>query len=156
MSMAPSVRQYLDAHRVRYDTLPHPRTATSMRTAQLAHIPGDNLAKCVVLKDKRGYLLAVVPATHRLDLDLLRAHTHRDLVLVDESELTALFSDCDPGAIPPLADAYGLDCVFDDRLLEPDDIYFEAGDHEQLVHLSTEQYRLLMSGVPHRPISQHV
>jgi Ala-tRNA(Pro) deacylase len=50
------------------------------------------------------------------------------------------FPDCDAGAVPALGPAYGLDTIWDDGLLERSDLYFDAGDHEPLLHVSTTDF----------------
>jgi Ala-tRNA(Pro) deacylase len=40
--------------------------------------------------------------------------------------------------------AYGLETVVDDVLAEQPDIYFEGGDHEQLIHVSAEAFHALL------------
>ena len=67
MSIAPTLMKYLDQNAM-YDTLFHEPTMTSMRTAEACHIPGDCLAKGVVLRRNGSYLLAVLPASHRISL----------------------------------------------------------------------------------------
>ena len=37
-----------------------------------------------------------------------------------------------------------LETVVDDLLAEQPDIYFEAGDHEQLIHVSAEVFQMLL------------
>ena len=63
MAIALTFQRYLDQH-VTYDVIAHEPTMSSMRTAQACHIPGDCLAKGVVLRDATGYMLAVLPASH--------------------------------------------------------------------------------------------
>lgn len=149
MPIAHSVEQFLKDHDIDYELVAHPRTVTSMRTAEAAHIPGRKLAKSVLLEDEAGYLLAVVPATHRVDLGKLHRQLHRQIGLAVEHEVTALFPDCDPGAIPAVGAAYRVETVVDDSLLAQPDVYFEAGDHEALVHLSGAEFRVMMAGAPH-------
>ncbi len=156
MAISSTLKQYLDDHHANYDTVRHRRRISSSRVAQAAHIAGDTLVKSVILKDEGGhYVLAALPASHRLDIGRLDRQLHRTLGLATEAELAELFRDCDLGAIPPVGNAFGLETVMDQSLSEPDDIYFEAGDHEALVHMSNEQFRLLMMGVPRLPISHH-
>lgn len=156
MPIAPTLKHYLDDHHAQYDTVKHPRSLTSMRTAEQAHVPGDYVAKSVVLKDRQGFVVAVLPATHRLDIGRLDRRLHRSLDLANETELASLFRDCDVGAVPAVATAYGVQTVLDDSLTQPADVYFEGGDHEALVHMSCEQFRLLMSGVPHCQLSRRL
>lgn len=156
MSIAASLRDYLACEGVPYDTIAHEHTRDSTHSAQAAHIPGDRLAKCVMLEDDKGYLMAVVPATHRVDLGALRRELNRNLGLATDRELVELFRDCELGALPPLGRAYGIDMILDESLVDSPDIYFEAGDHRALVHMSGSDFLRLMANVPRGQISHHV
>jgi len=80
----------------------------------------------------------------------------RNLGLATENELAGLFKDCELGAIPPIGPAYGIEIVVDDSLLQEDDVYFEAGDHEELIHVSGKQFQDLVAGARHGHFSRHV
>ncbi len=155
MAVPASVRNYLDREGVVYDTIMHSHTADSSHSAQAAHVPGDRLAKCVVLEDDNGYLMAVIPASHRLDLRAIRRELSRELGLATEREILELFRDCEPGAVPPLGPAYGIDMVLDQSLVDMRDAYFEAGDHESLIHVSGRDFLKLMANSPRRSVSHH-
>jgi len=79
-----------------------------METAAAAHMPGDRLAKTVLLEDDEGHVAAVLPTTHAVRLWDLWVKTGRHLVLAREIELRELFKDCDVGALPPVCMAYGM------------------------------------------------
>lgn len=155
MSIARSVEQFLKSHDVDYELVHHPRTVTSLRTAEMAHVPSMQLAKSVLLEDDAGYLVAVVPAAHRVDLGRLRRQLRRRIGLAMEREVARLFPDCAPGAIPAIGAAYHVETVVDDTLLAQPDVYFDAGDHEELVHLSGSGFGAIMAGVPHGQFSHH-
>jgi Ala-tRNA(Pro) deacylase len=141
MSIAPSVQDFLATRNSQYKLLPHPRTATSSGTAQVAHVPGRRLAKAVVVEDNEGYLLAVLPSTHHLALtELGDALKRRPLRLAKESELPSLFSDCALGAIPALGAAYRIPTVIEEELDGEPEVYFEAGDHEHVVHMTHTEF----------------
>lgn len=144
MAIAPLVEDYLSRHGARYDVVSHPRSQSSIETAELAHVPGERLVKSVVLEDDDGMLLAVLPSTLSVHIGHLSAETHRRLRLAEESELQSLFPDCSVGAIPPLGPAYGVRTILDDSLEGQQEIYFEAGDHEHLVHMTAEQFLALV------------
>ena len=157
MAIAMTLKDYLDRLGVEYEVIPHTHTDTSMRSAQEAHVPGDRLAKSVILEDDNGYLMAVLPATHKLEIGRLQQQLNRQrLGLASEQELTSLFDDCEMGAIPPLGEAYGVDVVVDDSLDEAPDVYFEAGDHTDLVHISGEDFHDLMVDARHGRFSHHI
>jgi Ala-tRNA(Pro) deacylase len=156
MSIAASVQQYLLREHIPYQVIVHAPTSDSAHSAQSAHIPGDRLAKSVVLEDEDGYVMAVIPASHRLDLQALREELNRELDLSPEHTLAKIFEDCAPGAIPPLGCAYGIDMVVDRVLNDIPDVYFEGGDHESLVHLTGQEFRKVMSQSPLRHISHRL
>lgn len=149
MAIAQSVEAFLQAHEVPYELVKHPRSVSSMRTAEVSHVPGDQLAKSVLLEDESGYIVAVLPSTRKLDLGKLRHHLDRMVGLAVEHEVTEIFRDCDPGAIPALARAYDVETIVDDTLLQQSEVYFEGGDHEALVHMSGRDFRALMADAPH-------
>jgi Ala-tRNA(Pro) deacylase len=156
MTIAASVQKHLIREGVSFELLEHSRTLDSAHAAQAAHVPGAQLAKGTLLKDDQGFVIAVVPATRKVDLGAMHRHFGRPLGLATEDEVANLFGDCEPGAVPPLGAPYGIDSVLDDSLMEEPDVYFEAGDHRGLVHISGAEFRKLMTGVPHGDISRHV
>ena len=157
MTIASTLQRHLEGQGIVYEVLDHPLTASASETAQSAHIPGNRVAKTVVLRDGRGdgYLLAVVPATHHLSLEMMQSWLGRSVALASEQEIGKLFPDCDLGAIPPIGAAYGLDVVLDDSLAGLDEVFFEGGDHRTLVKVSGEQFQRLMSGARHGRFSTH-
>lgn len=155
MSLAKTVDYALSLTRVDYQILRHHHSSTSLGTARTAHVDPAELAKAVVLKDQIGPLLAVVPASERLDLDRLRETLRRPgLDFLPEDQLDALFFDCDKGAIPPLGPDYRVPTVVDTRLRDADNVYFEAGDHEDLVHVNQTSFRALMRGAEYLDIAK--
>jgi Ala-tRNA(Pro) deacylase len=149
MSIAPRLKWYLDARGVHYEILPHPHSSTSRETAQQAHLSPGRLAKAVLLEDELGYVMVIVPASHRIDLRRLAEQLNRDLVLAKEREIAALFHDCERGAMPPLGGPYHVPTVYDEALSACPEIYFEAGDHEDVVRLRGADFIGLLEGSLH-------
>jgi Ala-tRNA(Pro) deacylase len=156
MAIALTLKEYLDSRGISYEVIPHKYSESSLTSADAAHVPGDCLAKSVVLEDDFGYLLAVLPANRKLSINTLRMYTHRDLEFAPEDELGELFSDCEFGAIPPVGRVYGMQTIIDDALKEQAEIYFEAGDHEALIRVSTAQFESLMPEADYSHFSRHI
>lgn len=146
MTIAATQERYLIQRKAEYDLMAHPHTESSRETAEAAHIPDDHIAKAVVVKDASDYVIVVIPASNWLNLDRLRHELARDLHLATEDEIAELFDDCEPGAVPTLGPAYGIETLLDESLVSLADVYFEAGDHEQLVHLRGQDFMALLSG----------
>ncbi len=156
MAIAMKLKDYLEHEHIPYSVVTHPYSATSMQAAEEAHIPGDKLAKAVLLHDNGGYVVAVVPATHKVKLGKLRNLYGRYFALASEDEIHQVFDDCSIGALPPVGKAYAAEVIVDDALDRNEDIYFEAGDHTSLVHVSRDDFHALMRGAPHDSISRHI
>ncbi len=135
MSLAHTLESYLSDRHVPYTIQHHPASTSSLGTAHSAHIDEDSLAKSVLLEDDRGFLLAVLPASRRLELGRLRNELGRSLHLSPEREMGRIFSDCAVGAVPPIGAAYGIPTVLDASLEDSDEVFFEGGDHETLVRV---------------------
>ena len=146
MSVANRLKQHLDSAGVPYEVVAHPRTFSASASAEAAHVPADALAKTVVIHHEEGYVLAIVPASHRVDLGALQDLLDRRLGLASESEIDRLFDDCDGGAVPPIGSAYGLPAVLDRSLRGKSAVWFEGGDHRSLVQVTGSDFDRLMAG----------
>ena len=153
MGMSITLQEYLDSNGVEYETLEHKKTSTALNTAEVAHLSGSELAKAVVVKRKKGYLMAIIPASRKVDLSTLGDWLKQTIGLATEDELSDLFPDCAMGAIPALGAPFGMKSVIDEKLMGLEDIYFEAGDHQTLIHLSGGEFDRLTAKWPHSEYS---
>ena len=153
MAIATTLKAYLDDHHVEYDVVNHIHSETALESAHSAHVPGHQVAKAVVLEDANGYIVSVLPSTNRLDLEWVNESLGRKLEMAPENELRDLFDDCEFGVVPALSNAYGLDVIRDEQLTTASEIYIEAGDHENLIHMHGDDFFKLMEDVPHSIMS---
>ena len=149
MAIAETVENYLLDKSVDYQLVAHPYSGSSHETAEASHVREDHIAKAVIVKDSAGYAMVIVPASHWVEMKHLRRELDRTFELVSERQLADLFSDCDTGAVPPLGPAYQIETFLDESLTTLANVYFEAGDHQHLVHVSGDGFRRLLSGVRH-------
>jgi len=155
MAIARKIDKTLAETGVRYEIIAHQRTESASRTAQASHVRGNQVTKTVILHDGERYVMGVVPSTHRVELDTLGQFLNRRLTLATEAETARLFDDCAPGADPPLGAPYGVPAVVDEALLDEDDVYFEGGDHQSLVHVSSEAFAALVGNAQRARFSHH-
>jgi len=149
IGIATTLAQYLVDRGVAYDLVPHPRTMTASASATASRVAADSLAKAVVLKRGDGFMLAVLPASCHIQFEELRRLLGNDLNMASEEQIETLFLDCERGAVPALGAAYGLNVVVDDSLAQQPDVYFEGGNHANLVHLSGTSFQKLMADARH-------
>lgn len=152
MTIAHTLKDFLDSKQVPYALIAHRHTATSLRSAGTAHVDPACVAKAVLLEEdleQRHYVMAVLPAACRLQLGDAGRQLGRKVHLATEADATVLFADCEAGAIPALGPAYGIDTIVEDRLLAEPQVYFEAGDHEHLVRMATPDFARALGDCPH-------
>jgi Ala-tRNA(Pro) deacylase len=155
MAIAITLENCLSQMRLPFEVMLHPKALTSIRTANAARIPPHQMAKAVVLEDEMGYVMAILPADRRVHLGALRVQLGRTMGLATEPELGAMFKDCVLGAIPPLGAAYGIEAVVDDELMEGSEVYFEAGDHEEVVRMQRDDFLRLLGPARHGHFCRH-
>jgi Ala-tRNA(Pro) deacylase len=149
MGIAITLAQYLLDHEIPYDLVPHRRTETSLASAAASGLPADRLVKAVLLKGGSKFRLALLPASCQIQFRELRQLLGDDVDIASEEQAETLFPDCEPGSVPALGGAYGLDVVVDDSLDQQPDLYLDGGDHTHLVHVSRASFRKLMEGSRH-------
>jgi Ala-tRNA(Pro) deacylase len=145
VTISTTLRKYLDQQQVEFKLIPHPHTNNSMDTAQQAHVSGNRLAKAVIVKGDGNYSMVVVPSVEHVDFAVLREQFGQGMELATETELGELFPDCATGAVPPIGDAWGMDTYLDNCFqADQQEVFFEAGDHEELVRVTGEQFHKLL------------
>jgi prolyl-tRNA editing enzyme YbaK/EbsC (Cys-tRNA(Pro) deacylase) len=113
------VTEHLIGRGVRFEVIPHRRAFTSIQEARELGVAADEVLKTVGLRSKGKYVLAVVPASRRLELRLVRESLDDpDARLASEAELAADFPGYELGALPPLGSLLGVPLLVDPEVLE--------------------------------------
>jgi Ala-tRNA(Pro) deacylase len=154
------MERFLDEHRIPFDLVKHTHTQTSVETAHAAGIAPGRVAKGVLLEGAGCQMVAMIPADQEVHLGKLAQDVGMDVSLADEATIRRVFSECEPGVVPGLPNAWGVEIVWDDDLMAQPDIYLEGGDHERLLHIETRYLRDAFGDAPHchfsQPRMQHV
>ncbi|HXV75180.1 MAG TPA: YbaK/EbsC family protein [Candidatus Polarisedimenticolaceae bacterium] len=139
------LERYLDDHGVKYLRIRHSPAFTAQEIAASAHIPGKHLAKTVVVKLDGRLAMIVLPASNRIDFDLLRDEVGAERIeLAEEREFRDLFPDCELGAMPPFGNLWNVPVFVDDELTRDDEIAFNAGSHTELLKLPYREFARLV------------
>ncbi len=138
------VKTYLEEAGVKYEIIEHDPVYTAQEIAAATHIKGEELAKAVMVKADDEIIMVVMPATHRVDFDLLKkALGKQDVRLAREDEFSSLFPDCEVGAMAPLGKLYNLKLIVDESLAKDKEIVFNAGTHRDIVKITYADYERL-------------
>jgi Ala-tRNA(Pro) deacylase len=136
--------ELLTSRHIAFERLRHQPAYTANRIAQALHVPGREMAKSVLLRSGHGYVLAVLPATHQVDLEQLRQDLGEErMEMATEEEMDRLFPDCERGAMPPFGSLYQLPTLVDESLAADEEIVFEAQNHEEAIRMRYRDYEAI-------------
>ena len=139
------LKEFLNTEGVKYIMISHSPAYTAQQTAASAHISGKELAKTVMVKVDGKMAMAVLPASYRVNFELLKkAAEVREVELATEEEFKGMFPGCDVGAMPPFGNLYGMEVFVAEKLAEDEEIAFNAGSHTELIKLSYKDFERLV------------
>ena len=139
------LKEFLDQNGVRWVSIVHSPAYTAQEVAASAHVKGKDLAKTVMVKVDGKPVMIVLPASQRVDFQVLREVTGgQNVVLASEAEFRELFPDCEAGAMPPFGNLYGMDVYVAPKLAEDEEIAFNAGTHTELMRLHYADFERLV------------
>lgn len=145
MPLLNRLREFLELHEVDFKHTVHPPAYTAREVASAEHLPLREVAKVVIILAETGYQMVVLPACMAVDLAELRpalGFTHARLAT--EAEIGGLFPDCQVGAMPPFGNLYRLPVYADSSLALDKWIAFNAGTHQDVVHMRFEDFKRLV------------
>jgi Ala-tRNA(Pro) deacylase len=137
------ITEFLTEQRVDFEPLTHPPAFTAQKRAKYLHVPGGQVAKGVLLRGPEGYLLAVLPATHRVDTARLERELGGPVRLATDREVAQVFRDCEWGVVPPFGTLYGLPTLLDEGIKPDALIVFETHTHVEAVRLRCRDFERL-------------
>ena len=139
------LREFLDMNKIKYVAIGHSPAFTAQQIAASAHIPGKELAKTVMIKIDSRMAMAVLPASHKVDFEMLKDVVGTENVeLATEREFKDLFPECEIGAMPPFGNLYGMNVYVAESLTDDEDIAFNAGSHTELIKMAYDDFEKLV------------
>lgn len=137
MAIMRVVEELLTKNGVPYSVLSHNEAFTAQEFAAAQHVSGRQVLKVVLLRSAEELLMLVTNAVCKVDLTKAQAALELpDLALATEEEFKYLFPGCEPGAMPPFGQLFGLKVWVDRAIPADEDVYFKAGNHFEAVRIS--------------------
>lgn len=141
MGIVARLKQYLDEHNISYIACTHSPAFTAQEIAHALHVRGRQMAKAVILKADDRYVMAVLPAHHRVDLERFAEVVGAASVrLATEAEFKDLFPDCELGAMPIFGNLYGIPVYVAEPLMRDEEIVFTAGTHTDSIRMKLSDF----------------
>jgi len=141
------LREHLDQLGVPYTHHSHPTAYTAQEIAAVAHIPGSQMVKSVLLTaDDDALVMAVLSSNDTVDLDVLREEIGcQTLRLATEDEFGDAFPTCKTGAMPPFGSLFNLPAYCESTLARQREIEFNAGTHEETIRMGFGDFKQLVN-----------
>jgi Ala-tRNA(Pro) deacylase len=134
------IGDYLTEQRIDFERLPHPPAFSASKRAKYLRLPGHQVAKSVLLSGPTGYLLAVLPATRRVDTRSLGEQLGGSVRLANDREIAAIFNDCEWGVVPPFGTRYGITTLLDDSISSDAWIVMETHTQFEAIRLRCRDF----------------
>ncbi|MGB5287562.1 MAG: YbaK/EbsC family protein [Ignavibacteriaceae bacterium] len=139
------LKAFLDENKIKYVSLQHSSAYTAQEIAAIAHIPGKEVAKTVIIKIDGKMAMAVLPASYKVSFDHLKdALGMKEVRLAYEQEFIDKFPDCEVGAMPPFGNIYGMEVYVAESLAEDEEIAFNACSHTELIKMKFKDFEKLV------------
>jgi Ala-tRNA(Pro) deacylase len=139
------IKEFLDQNNIKYLTIKHSKAYTAQEIAASAHIQGKKIAKTVVLKVDGKIVFAALPATYKVDFNLLKEALGTENVrLATEQEFKDKCPGCEVGAMPPMGNLFNIETFVAASLVEDEEIAFNAGSHTELIRLNYIDFEKLV------------
>jgi Ala-tRNA(Pro) deacylase len=123
-----------------FEVLHHTRAFSGRQEAMALGLSADDVLKAVLLETSQGHALAVLPASRRLDMGLVRDATgDRHARLATEDEIAGARPDCEPGGVPPLGSVMHTPVYVDPEVLRHPVVAFAAGTQTESVKGPAEE-----------------
>lgn len=131
------MEQYLRENGVGFEVETHEQAFTMQEVAAALHVPGNQVAKVVIVCADKEKVMLVLPAPYRMNVDLVRDMvTAKKVRLAKEEEFADLFPDCATGAMPPFGNLYGVPVYVDRSMAEEPDMVFRIGTHRETMKIT--------------------
>lgn len=126
---------YLSSEGVDFTVMHHDEYYTAQEEAAAQGLSGHIFAKTVVVRAGDEYVLLVLPASYRVDMERVGEILGTDVHMATEAEMKDLFPGCEVGAEPPFGSKYGLRTLVDEHLAQQEQIAIRACSHTEVVLL---------------------
>jgi Ala-tRNA(Pro) deacylase len=135
------LKSFLSKNKIKFKTQKHQKAYTAQEIAASEHVPGKQLAKCVLVNTDKGFCLAVLPAIHLIDLSKLKKLAKaKKISIANESDIKKTFPGIEVGAMPPFGNLYKVDVISEKSLSDSKEIVCNAGTHTETMSIAYKDF----------------
>ncbi len=146
MALAVRLERFLDQQGIAYKERAIGRVPSLDAAVAALGQSRETVIRATLLIDISGIVMVVHRYDSALDAEALRKMTGRHLQPLTAHQTMRLFSDCDPGFIPPIGNAYDLSVLLDDDIARAEQVLFSSGTDHSLVEMNSHALSMAMAG----------
>jgi len=144
--IAEPLRRFLEDRHVQYHVHAHTPRTTAKDVATVTFVPWRSFAKPVLVRvfdaPPGRFILVVLPASARLDLERLEDTLGFPVELAHEDDFRRIFPDYEPGSAPPIGElaVQHVAAFIDVSLTRSSGIAFAGGSPTDVVEMPRQEY----------------
>jgi len=140
MAIPAKTKKYLAAKMVKYDELAHKTVYTAYDAAQTLNRELKDIAKSLLIAADKAYVIVVVPATMRIDLNKLKKILKVKKVSIPKEQVMVKVFKVKPGAITAFGGLHKVEVLVDKSLLKTKEIIFSAGTLTDSIRMKVKDF----------------
>jgi prolyl-tRNA editing enzyme YbaK/EbsC (Cys-tRNA(Pro) deacylase) len=143
MPIPSNIKKYLDSNSAKFQHLEHRVVYTAYDTANTLKKELHQVAKNLLIVADKAYIIAIVPASMRIDLKKLKkALKAKKLSIPNEQVMVKVFK-VKPGAMTPFGGLHKAEVWVDKGLLKAKEIILNAGTFSDSVAMKAKDFVIL-------------
>ncbi len=140
--IAKNVEKLLKQNKIKYEIVEHRKVFTAFDSAETQHLKTNEVAKAVLLKGKKNFYLAVLPAGMNCDFKAISKLATDKLSMAKEKDITKNMNT-KVGLIAPFGSLYQLPIYLDKKLVKNKKINIPAGSYTESIIMNVKDYQKL-------------
>jgi len=146
MNTLENVFRILDENKVEYKKIEHEPVRTSEEAAKIRGVPLKTGVKALLLKTKERFIMVLVPADRRVDIEKIEELEKSKKVRLATSQEVLEETGCDVGGVPPFGHTKGgvhnqIKTYLDKEVFQSELANFNAGDRGVSVSMKAEDLK---------------
>ncbi|MFA5076323.1 MAG: YbaK/EbsC family protein [Patescibacteria group bacterium] len=134
------VINYLQKQKVSFDVLDHKTVFTAYDLAQTLKEDLKKIAKTLLIKADKDYIVVILPAHYRLDLKKLKKVLKAQKVEIPKEKLMIKVLKIKTGGLTPFGNLHQLETWVDKSLLKTQKMIMNAGSFNQSLRMKVKDF----------------
>jgi Ala-tRNA(Pro) deacylase len=139
MTIAKPLQKLLEANKIKHKVIEHRKVFTAFDATQTQHLKPAEVAKAVLVRGKKNFYLAVLPAGNNCDLKALSKLASDKVSMAKEKDILRNLKTR-VGLIAPFGSLYRIPVFLDRKLAKNKKVNLPAGSYTASLELGVKDY----------------